>query len=158
MNLSDFQRMFAYDTWANREVVASFRKSGSGPKSMKYLAHLLSAGQLWLDRLNGSDRKVAVWPDPDHLEEYEAQVAELGARWQAFLEDAGERGLSRTITYTNSKGEPWSSRVDDILTHVLMHGAYHRGQIASDTRSAGFIPAYTDFIHAVRQHHFEMSA
>ena len=38
----------------------------------------------------------------------------------------------------------------DILTHVTMHSAYHRGQIAADVRVAGFTPAYTDFIHAVR--------
>jgi uncharacterized damage-inducible protein DinB len=41
--------------------------------------------------------------------------------------------------------------VEDILTHVLLHSAYHRGQIASQTRAAGGTPAYTDFIHAVRQ-------
>jgi len=34
MNLADFQRLFTYDDWANREVLASFRKSGSGPKSL----------------------------------------------------------------------------------------------------------------------------
>jgi uncharacterized damage-inducible protein DinB len=34
---------------------------------------------------------------------------------------------------------------------VIMHSAYHRGQIASDMRAAGFTPAYTDFIHAIRQ-------
>jgi uncharacterized damage-inducible protein DinB len=50
----------------------------------------------------------------------------------------------------NSKGEPWRSAVGDVLDHVLLHGAYHRGQIASDLRAAGCEPAYTDFIHAVR--------
>jgi uncharacterized damage-inducible protein DinB len=34
---------------------------------------------------------------------------------------------------------------------VLFHSAYHRGQIASQMRAAGFTPAYTDFIHAVRE-------
>jgi len=41
--------------------------------------------------------------------------------------------------------------VGDILTHVLLHSAYHRGQIAVDLRAAGLTPAYTDYIHAVRQ-------
>ena len=31
--------------------------------------------------------------------------------------------------------------------HVIMHSAYHRGQIAADVRAAGLTPAYTDFIH-----------
>jgi len=37
------------------------------------------------------------------------------------------------------------------LTHVIMHSAYHRGQIALEMRAAGMEPAHTDFIHAVRQ-------
>ena len=60
-------------------------------------------------------------------------------------------GLNEKIEYRNSKGEPWSSRVEDILTHVLFHSAYHRGQVALEMRAAGLEPAYTDFIHAVRQ-------
>ena len=36
-------------------------------------------------------------------------------------------------------------------THVVIHSAYHRGQIASDVRASGGVPAYTDYIHAVRQ-------
>jgi uncharacterized damage-inducible protein DinB len=32
----------------------------------------------------------------------------------------------------------------------VLSSAYHRGQIAADLRTAGFTPAYTDFIHAVR--------
>jgi len=44
-----------------------------------------------------------------------------------------------------------ASRVEDILTHVLFHSAYHRGQIALQMRASALEPAYTDFIHAVRQ-------
>ncbi len=59
--------------------------------------------------------------------------------------------MSRQISYVNSKGESWSSQVDDVLLHVITHSAYHRGQIASDMRAAGLTPTYTDFIHAIRQ-------
>lgn len=37
------------------------------------------------------------------------------------------------------------------LTHVAMHSAYHRGQIAGELREPGNTPPYTDFIHPVRQ-------
>ena len=61
------------------------------------------------------------------------------------------RTSRESVAYRNSKGEPWTSTVGDILTHVVTHSAYHRGQVASELRAAGFEPAYTDFIHAVRQ-------
>jgi uncharacterized damage-inducible protein DinB len=62
-----------------------------------------------------------------------------------------EAALRVGVTYKNTKGEPWTNSVEDILTHVIMHSAYHRGQIAADMRASGHTPAYTDFIHAVRQ-------
>ena len=42
-------------------------------------------------------------------------------------------------------------QADNTLLHVVMHGAYHRGQIAAAIRAAGGEPAYTDFIHCIRQ-------
>ena len=59
--------------------------------------------------------------------------------------------VSQSITYKNSKGEEWTSTIVDVLNHVVIHSAYHRGQIASHMRANGQTPAYTDFIHGVRQ-------
>ena len=71
--------------------------------------------------------------------------------WRNYLTQLSPAGFDEKIEYRNSKGEAWSSRVEDVLTHVLLHSAYHRGQVALEMRSAGIGPAYTDFIHAVRQ-------
>ncbi|MGA7513237.1 MAG: DinB family protein, partial [Candidatus Sulfotelmatobacter sp.] len=68
-----------------------------------------------------------------------------------FLSQLPPVGLMETVVYKNTKGEPWTSTVEDIVTHVLLHSAYHRGQIATLVRASGEQPAYTDFIHAVRQ-------
>jgi uncharacterized damage-inducible protein DinB len=66
------------------------------------------------------------------------------------LVQSDDAGLAQEVHYKNSKGEPWTSNVADVIQHVVFHSAYHRGQIASDVRAAGKEPAYTDFIHAVR--------
>ena len=93
---------------------------------------------------------MAVWPELT-LEECRTHVGELGKAWRAYLEGLYPRRLSEAVTYVNSKGEPWTNTAEDILTHVVMHSVYHRGQIAADVRASGHEPAYTDFIHAVRQ-------
>ena len=74
--------------------------------------------------------------------------------WRKELDRTSESGLSRRVSYVNSKGENWENGAGDILLHAVMHSVYHRGQIASDLRDAGFEPAYTDFIEAVRRGHF----
>ena len=75
----------------------------------------------------------------------------LADLWKNYLTSLNEAGLADSINYKNTKGENFTSQKQDVLMHVIMHSAYHRGQIASDMRAAGFTPPYTDFIHAVRQ-------
>jgi uncharacterized damage-inducible protein DinB len=150
MDLIEHYRQLArYDGWANLEVVRSLRASGTPPaKSVKWLAHIVAAEYVWLTRLRSEPQPLPVWPELS-LEQSEEEFKKLAAAWPAFL--AAGRQLEGAVSYKNSKGEPWTNSVADILTHVFMHSAYHRGQIAADMRQAGHTPAYTDFIHGVRQ-------
>jgi uncharacterized damage-inducible protein DinB len=145
------RRQFVYDAWANSEVLAGLRASARpAARPLQLLAHILSAERLWLERIRNQPQSLPVWPDFT-IDQCEAQIAELALLWREFLGQVSPVGLSEKVTYKNSKGEPWTSTVEDILTHVVLHSAYHRGQIASQVRSGGEQPAYTDFIHAVRQ-------
>jgi uncharacterized damage-inducible protein DinB len=150
--MTDWKRLIAYDAWANREALASLRAAADPPgKAVRSLGHLVGAGRLWLARIEGSrESPPAVWPALS-LDEAAAGVEELAERWRKLARGLDDAALARTVTYTNSKGEPWSSSVADILLHVVIHGGYHRGQIASELRAAGFTPAYTDYIEAVRR-------
>ena len=117
---------------------------------MKILDHILSAERLWLERLRSEKQTYPVWPDFT-IERCQEEVEQLAQLWTAYLSSLQEDDLGRPVRYQNSKGESFTSQPLDILMHVVLHSAYHRGQIATDMRAAGFSPAYTDFIHAVRQ-------
>jgi len=160
--------MFAYDHWANRECLRALRVGGvaraanASPvaaglgSAVRRMGHILSAEKLWLERIRRVPQSMAVWPTST-IEECDALADEMAVAWKDYLAglSAGgllsDSGLDEMVEYKNSKGELWSSRIGDVLTHVLMHSAYHRGQIALEMRAAGMEPAYTDFIHAVRQ-------
>ena len=150
--MEHLRRQFDYDAWANGEVLAAI-EGGTGPSSaqpLKLLAHILSAERLWMERLGQRLQSLPVWPEFS-IDECKAQIAELANLWREYFARLSSAELSEQITYKNSKGEPWTSSVQDVLTHIVMHSAYHRGQIASLMRAGGGTPAYTDFIHAVRQ-------
>jgi len=114
------------------------------------MSHIVAAERVWLERLKQVPQSVPVWPKLDQ-EQCEAQAAELGGLWLEFLDLITAGDVSQSISYKNSKGEAWTSTIVDVLTHVVIHSAYHRGQIASHMRASGQTPAYTDFIHGVRQ-------
>ncbi|HEY3973823.1 MAG TPA: DinB family protein [Candidatus Sulfotelmatobacter sp.] len=156
MNLADYlRRQFAYDEWANREVLNAIRSAGgenqsANKLSLQLVSHILAAERLWLDRLKQQPQSMPVWPEAD-LAQCEALAAELGHLWLEFLDLITAGDVSQSISYKNSKGEAWTSTIVDVLTHVVLHSAYHRGQIATHMRASGQTPAYTDFIHGVRQ-------
>jgi uncharacterized damage-inducible protein DinB len=146
-----FKKLFAYDEWANREVLTALENLKDPPaRSLRFLAHIVSAERLWLERLRLQKQTYPVWPDFT-LAQCKVEIAGLSPQWRDYLGSLTEEGLLRDLTYRNSKGESWTNAKQDILMHVVMHSAYHRGQIAADMRTAGFTPVLTDFIHGVRQ-------
>jgi uncharacterized damage-inducible protein DinB len=157
MNAADFLRMFAYDHWANRECLRAIRAGGSAAPDatiqedlVKRIAHILSAEKLWLERMRQERQSMPVWPSST-IEQCEVLADEEASAWKNYLGEISDSGLEKSVEYRNTKGDVWSSRVEDVLMHVIMHSAYHRGQIATQMRRAGMEPALTDFIHAVRK-------
>jgi uncharacterized damage-inducible protein DinB len=151
----DFQRLFAYENWANREALASIMQADDpSPQVVRTMAHIIGVGWLWLARLQQQPSHMAVWPELE-MAELEEQVTELARAWRSYLGQLTEERLSEKIAYVNSKGESWANTAQEMIMHQLLHSAYHRGQIAVLLRMSDNEPAYTDYIHAVRQHCFE---
>jgi uncharacterized damage-inducible protein DinB len=146
------RRLFEWDRWANRDTLDSLASVAAPPApSLKIMAHIVAVQELWRARLMGeSTAAIVVWPDWP-LEEVEWRMNELARDWTAYLSDLYAGMLKECVAYTNSKSERWENAIGDVLMQVIMHGVYHRGQIASGIRAAGGEPAYTDFIEAVRK-------
>ena len=149
--IAHFTRLFAYDGWANQEVLKGLRATAAmPPRALKLMAHIFSSQHLWMERLEQKPQTLPVWPDFT-LDPCDRQAVELPALWKSYLAGKSEADLAEPVRYQNSQGETWSSRKDDILMHLITHSVYHRGQVAAAVRAAGFTPAYTDFIHSIRQ-------
>ncbi|MSR47401.1 MAG: damage-inducible protein DinB [Planctomycetes bacterium] len=144
------EQQLDYDGWANREILASLRPLPAPPaRALALLNHVVGASRLWLARLQGTPSPCAVWPQWT-LAQCSAEVGALRERWRRWSAPLVPDALEAMITYTNSKGERYTSRVADVLTHVALHGAHHRGQLLAELRAAGHLPPYVDFIHATR--------
>jgi uncharacterized damage-inducible protein DinB len=141
-------KLLRYDVWANRETLRSLTQ-GAPPRSLMWMAHIVGAEYLWMARLRRQDETLPVWPELD-LEACGERLDQLSLLWPEYLGDI-HGSFTEKVSYTNSRGEAWTNTVEEILTHVVIHSAYHRGQIASDVRASGGVPAYTDYIHAGRQ-------
>jgi len=145
------QRLFKYDTWANHEVVDALASAPKPPqRSVKLMGHVVASEWLWLFRIIHEPQKYDTWEEMT-IEDLKDSTDELSQVWINFFGELRADSLVKNVSYKNTKGEQWSNSLQDILMHVAMHSAYHRGQVASDMRAHGLTPVYTDFIHGVRQ-------
>ncbi len=147
---SYLQRLYQHMVWADTQVLDCLQRAPE-PRSLRLLAHLLAAEQVWLARLRQQDSSaLPIWPELS-WEECAALAEQNRGEYARYFDLLPEAPLSSAVTYRNSTGVEFTTSVLDILAHVALHGSYHRGQIGSAVRTSGAEPVNTDFISFVRQ-------
>lgn len=151
-SLDSFRQLFEYDYWANQESLRSIGSTAaSAERVLKIAGHIIGAQRVWLGRLEAPGAATpAPWPLMS-LEEANASVSEMHQRWKVFLAQLTPERLEEYLVHRNSKGAEFCVPVRDVLTQLVMHSAYHRGQIAAAIREAGGQPAATDYIIYARR-------
>ena len=144
-------RLLDYDLWANVELAAALAGNPTPGKALAVYAHLLAAHAVWQNRVAGTGgaNLVDLWPPP-RPSCFAEDARAARRRWDAVL--AG-RDTGETFTYTNTAGRAHTSTVADTLTHLAVHGGYHRGQVALLLGQQGRRVPVTDYIHAARGGH-----
>jgi uncharacterized damage-inducible protein DinB len=136
--------------WADERVLDSLRAmTHPDQQALDIYAHVLGGEHTWLTRILGRAPREKIWPDLT-LERAAALAAENAAELRALLESRSADELQQKVAYINSAGVAFESTVEDMLLQIVLHGCYHRGQIAMLVRDAGGEPAPTDYIAFVR--------
>jgi len=152
MTPEELRREFAYNTWANRRLLAAtravpaaefVRDRGASFQSIRgTLLHIVAGEWKWLRFWRGEpyDRvfRQEQYPTVAAIEdvwtevvvEQDAFAAELTPERLSGLREA--RNMSRTLA--------------DTIRHLLNHSSYHRGQVVTLLRQAGFAAPKTDFL------------
>ena len=136
--------------WADKRVLDSLRAmTHPDQRALDLYAHVLGSEHNWLARILGEAPREKIWPELT-LKRAEVLAAENAASLRSFLESLSADQLQRKVAYKNSAGLAFESTIEDMLLHVVLHGCYHRGQVAMVVRGAGGEPAPTDYIAWVR--------
>jgi uncharacterized damage-inducible protein DinB len=150
MDLACFKKLFEYDYWANGRLLTSLAATSSpAEEAIQKMGHILSAKEVWIGRLLDT-------PFNDLNQVFSAAEGRKlnegqWARMNAYFSQLDESQLSKKVAYKNLKGLPFETVLSDILAHMVNHGSYHRGQIASLIKKSGGNPEGTDYIGFVRE-------
>lgn len=147
---SYFTRLFDYDEYANKLMLQGVLDNGPPEKPVQFMAHLLAAQQIWLNRCKGLPTiGYILWPDwKDAV--VEQTIVENHRHWTDFLQHLKPDDFDELILYQNSKGESFQNKLTDILAHVINHGTHHRAQIGQHLKLSGAELPPTDYIFFLR--------
>jgi uncharacterized damage-inducible protein DinB len=124
-----FQRMFQCDYWAMCRLEAAMDGLQEIPeRALSLYAHLLATQYVWQCRIMSIPYTMNAWPQIPQAA-WPATLQQNQELIMSFLENLKDEDFDKVIYYTNSIGVPYSSSIEDILTHVITHSNYHMGQI-----------------------------
>jgi uncharacterized damage-inducible protein DinB len=166
--LTQIQQLSAYHTWANKQITDWLRQADSAqwhlPIESSFttleltVCHLWNAEHGWLNILKKEPWSQAVPISPViHTSQNDAPTQQeilLGfnqcsEQWNFYVANLNEEQLLDTRLLGADK-KP--ILVADIITHVLNHATYHRGQLITMGRQAGLqSPPRTDYIYYIMQ-------
>jgi uncharacterized damage-inducible protein DinB len=111
---------------------------------------VIGAQRIWLARFeNPAPPSAQPWPDLT-LEECASAIEDLRRRWKDMLDSLSPEKLAGDLSYQTLKGIEYRTPIQDVLMHLVLHSAYHRGQVAASVREAGGKPAPTDYVVYLR--------
>lgn len=146
------RRLFAYNSWANEQLIVSLKKVETVPEEiLKLINHIYAAQTLWLSRIkNEHYQTVVIWPQED-FEQLRNKIEVSDKEWIAFVSQISEERIEQILKYVNTKGDSFSSKIGDIILHVVNHSSHHRGQITAFMRRKEIVPPDIDYIIFTRK-------
>ncbi|MCX2745917.1 hypothetical protein OO013_18700 [Mangrovivirga sp. M17] len=116
-------------------------------KIKRLLSHIINAQDIWISRIKNEMSSLEIWEEhsPEDLKKYNELHLEK------FKEIISSRNYDETISYNSLSGKPYTTSIEDILTHVAFHGTHHRAQVAQILSENGIKPPASDYIYYIRK-------
>lgn len=123
-------KQLAHEQWANNILIQHLKQTPEAPaRAFELIGHVVAVHDIWRSRFQQNSSKYGLW-DLKDLDATETLIQENTLFWNAYIEDLDNESFTKKIAF-NYFGTPAEVSVDDALTHMFTHSAYHRGQIVT---------------------------
>jgi uncharacterized damage-inducible protein DinB len=144
----------AYTAWASRRIVAAAANLSPEEQTRNFqtadksilgtLVHVYAADRVWLSRLTGAAPAPFVSEADYQFSVLENDWPALLDRWQKWAQALSDEGTQVVLAYKDTKGNPYSQPIWQLVLHVVNHGTHHRGQVSGFLRALGHTPPPLD--------------
>lgn len=162
MNVEDFRLLYDYNSWADHRTLEACaalnseqftRDLGSSFRSVRdTLLHIMQVEWLWLERWHGrSPTSFAPSAEYSNVESIRARWLEIERDLLDYVASLTPEEVQRVVQHKTTAGVPQAAPLWQMLLHLVNHGTYHRGQVATMLRQLDAKPSATDLIFFYRE-------
>lgn len=161
--LALLRTLFNYRAWANDELLE--RMEGFDPErhkdarhaAIRLVNHCHVVDQIFAAHLTGAKHGFSAdnTADTPALTDLRAAVAALDRWYLEYLETLTPALLSESLPFVFTDGDKGYMTREEMLTHVVTHGGYHRGEAGRIMAQVSINPPWDTF--AVYLHRTEPS-
>ncbi|HEY0704999.1 MAG TPA: DinB family protein [Candidatus Acidoferrales bacterium] len=162
MNVEDFTRLYDFNAWADRRTLDScaalsdaqfLQDLGSSfPSVRDTLVHTMLVEWVWLERWKGnSPNTYPPSTDFPNLAAVRQRWTEIERDLLAYIAALKPDDICRVIHHITMAGAPQAQPLWQMLQHLVNHGTYHRGQVATMLRQLKARALGTDLIMYYRE-------
>lgn len=151
-------RLFRYKAWANDQLLAALAKHGGDPLitnlAIKALSHTYVVDRIFSAHMK---RKAHTYTSANlsempTLEDLSADIRASDQEYIGYVSALDRDQLTERIDFTFTDGAPGCMSREEMLMHVITHGAGHRGQVSAVMLLNSVAPAtdgFTTYLHNV---------
>jgi len=140
--MAELNKLIGHTLWANEEWITFIDASFPADEYLlTRMSHILLGEQAWFQRILGEEPDRKIWQTLTI-----PQLRELHAKHKRIYGELRAGNIARVIPFKRFTGEAYQSPISDILLHLTLHGAHHRGQMATYVSKQGKPPINTDYI------------
>lgn len=150
--MNTIKRMMDHLYWADERILDALEESKTENKELlKLVRHVAVAERVWLSRLQGKGSgQYSLWEETEDLTAIRKMFEENAEQYRVYIDGLEEFKLDEIMDYANQSGVPFRTSIRDILSQVILHGQYHRGQINRALRIESAEPVQVDYITFAR--------
>lgn len=146
-----FLRQFQFEHWANEKIIKAIANAKTiSDDTLALLHHIFAAHLEWYGRIMGHSGPEPLWRVTP-LESCKVLHRTIQHNWSSYLASLHKTDLEKLILYQNTRGVAYQTSVADILAQLLLHSAYHRGQLIKQLKEQGLTYPNVDFIQFTRE-------
>lgn len=145
------KRLFRYKAWANAELLTALAELGDAsivtPLAIKALSHSHVVDRIFAAHLRrmGHAYPSANLSQMPTLEDLSTDIRISDLEYVDYVSALGGEQLAERIDFTFTDGAPGCMSREEMLMHLITHGAGHRGQVSAVMLLNSVTPANDGF-------------